>query len=583
MFKCPNSYCLPYQRVCDGTTDCLNFEDEKLCQEYICDGMLHCKGQTYCVHILDTCDGNPNCPLRDDELNCDHGMCPRNCTCQNYALWCTYSNIDWILSANVTYIKALVFKRLHKDVHLSITGILTSLLQILYLDMSDSNLKSICQTAGTILRKSNTSTVIHMDLGKNILTALLPKCFSVANKSRILLLRNNNINLLYNNTFYGLVALFHLDISYNSLTSLSGKFFTPLSSLKKLNLKKNQITTFSNMFTNTKMALLLTDNPIVCCYTDQKVTNCSAKPTYLSSCKDLLSSKPMKFLIWIIGVFSFIMNATNVVVRLSPYYQRSPVDYNIISIAISDALLGLYLILLGSADIYFIGKFAGYQSSWRKSWVCNVAATLYLFSSLSSITNLVALSIIRYVLIRFPFYYKITLSRKIRKWVISKFVCLVFGTTALVQIYFVFYGFSPNFICLLVSFGETNIFLMVTTIIISSLQVIAPIIIVINFHNMSQMMKKSEFGKYPRQLPPQIIIVIFSNVLCWVPSSIIFLIPLSGYKMSAPVMAWNVILVIPINSAINSMAFLSDLMLSRHARKADVHSTKSRSSSGTDY
>ncbi len=79
MFKCPNSYCLPYHRVCDGTTDCLTFEDERMCQVYVCEGMLHCKGEKYCVHILDTCDGNPNCPLWDDELNCDHGMCPRNC------------------------------------------------------------------------------------------------------------------------------------------------------------------------------------------------------------------------------------------------------------------------------------------------------------------------------------------------------------------------------------------------------------------------------------------------------------------------------------------------------------------------
>ena len=38
MFKCPDSYCIHFKRVCDGNPDCQNGEDEEQCENYYCPG-----------------------------------------------------------------------------------------------------------------------------------------------------------------------------------------------------------------------------------------------------------------------------------------------------------------------------------------------------------------------------------------------------------------------------------------------------------------------------------------------------------------------------------------------------------------
>ena len=38
MYKCPDSYCIHYKRICDGHKDCINGEDELTCENYYCPG-----------------------------------------------------------------------------------------------------------------------------------------------------------------------------------------------------------------------------------------------------------------------------------------------------------------------------------------------------------------------------------------------------------------------------------------------------------------------------------------------------------------------------------------------------------------
>ncbi len=43
MFKCPESFCIPHRRVCDGIIDCIYGEDEQQCDNYKCPGKHLCK------------------------------------------------------------------------------------------------------------------------------------------------------------------------------------------------------------------------------------------------------------------------------------------------------------------------------------------------------------------------------------------------------------------------------------------------------------------------------------------------------------------------------------------------------------
>ena len=48
-FKCPQSYCIPLKRVCDGVWDCSHGDDELHCDNFHCPNMYQCKADKICL------------------------------------------------------------------------------------------------------------------------------------------------------------------------------------------------------------------------------------------------------------------------------------------------------------------------------------------------------------------------------------------------------------------------------------------------------------------------------------------------------------------------------------------------------
>ena len=95
MFKCLDSYCIPWSYVCDGKWDCPKGEDElyiSVCTRGLaCVNMYHCrKTKHICLHLGNICDGHIDCPFGDDELLCELKIieCPSFCMCLLYAIGC---------------------------------------------------------------------------------------------------------------------------------------------------------------------------------------------------------------------------------------------------------------------------------------------------------------------------------------------------------------------------------------------------------------------------------------------------------------------------------------------------------------
>ncbi len=87
-FKCPDSYCIPFKRVCDGTSDCQDAEDELSCEHHACQGIFKCTNPTFCISHLSVCDGIKDCLHGDNEENCERFQCLEGCDCLNKAIFC---------------------------------------------------------------------------------------------------------------------------------------------------------------------------------------------------------------------------------------------------------------------------------------------------------------------------------------------------------------------------------------------------------------------------------------------------------------------------------------------------------------
>ena len=90
MFKCPKSFCVPWQYICNGKWDCSDGVDEV--QSCTDNNMYICKHTVNnCIHTRSVRDHIQNCPHADDEDFCDlvHVDCPDQCHCLMYAMSCT--------------------------------------------------------------------------------------------------------------------------------------------------------------------------------------------------------------------------------------------------------------------------------------------------------------------------------------------------------------------------------------------------------------------------------------------------------------------------------------------------------------
>ena len=91
--------------------------------------------------------------------------------------------------------------------------------------------------------------------------------------------------------------------------------------------------------------------------------------------------------LWLVATLSICGNIGSVVYKVSSQRKdlvRLGHNIFIVCLCLSDTFMGLYLTLVGAADVRYRGQYVWFESSWRESWVCTVAGFLSLVSSETS-------------------------------------------------------------------------------------------------------------------------------------------------------------------------------------------------------
>ena len=78
-------------------------------------------------------------------------------------------------------------------------------------------------------------------------------------------------------------------------------------------------------------------------------------------------------------------------------------SFLITNLAFGDLLMGIYLLVIASADEHYRGVYIAYDASWRGSQLCQFAGFLSMFSSELSVFTLTLITIDRLICIIFPF------------------------------------------------------------------------------------------------------------------------------------------------------------------------------------
>ena len=285
----------------------------------------------------------------------------------------------------------------------------TSLPNKLFQSLATLNILGIEANQIASLSKETFEGLAHLHvltISQNVFETLGTKyLFQDLKNLSVLLLAHNYIKHLDRDIFNYTTNLRFIDLSSNKLIDMPN--IQQLDYLFYLNIRGN---TFVSLFDDAFSALsedskvFVSQHEVCECYVP-KYVNCSAadkRSPYLT-CDRLLSNTALVIVMWLIGLNAI---GGNFFVFLWQKRQTRPnkvFTLLLCNLAASDFLMGIYMVIITSADIYFGDNFPLQSEAWRSGITCRIAGALSTISSEASVFFVMIISIDRFISIKFPF------------------------------------------------------------------------------------------------------------------------------------------------------------------------------------
>ena len=495
--------------------------------------------------------------------------------------------------------------------------------------------------------------LVYLNLCGNKLLALPYDLFWGLNKLEMLCLGSNKIQFIHFEAFIDLKSLQKLYLSDNCMKSLGPNLFKDTYHLNILDLSMNSLNDIPNISHLSQLVFLdlkgnkmeevskqsfsgiphktemvVSQHEICECYVSAEIT-CTAgddRSPYLT-CDRLMSDRVLLTAMWLIGLNAIVGNVFVLSQKQTQTERNKVQTFLLRNLAISDLLMGVYMLLIASADIYFGEQFPMQAEAWRVGVTCRIAGTISILSSEASVFFVTLISIDRFICIKYPFS-----SRKIGKissalitsllWIISlalgivpsilagksdtfydnSHVCIGLPLTKL-QIYENHQSedwvsiCSDEDVCFWKQPVKSEIVAEINGMIFASvlflgLNLICYLFIVVCYVEIVRaVVKSSQRVGLNREMTQQIRLtikvaaIVLTDFLCWFPIIILGILVQAGVlTLSSSVFAWCVTFVLPINSAINPYLYTISAIVGNRLKqvKATRQQNKNQSSISKD-
>ena len=556
-FKCSLSYCVPFDLVCNNNWDCPGGDDEHDCVSHPCSHLFKCKNQDKCLHLSKVCDKSKDCTYGDDELSCGSGYfftCPLHCICFAKSIVCDHLNHMEHLNiwSYINYFKCY-------SCHIDFSNIQFSFVfDIKFLDIKGHLSTNVC------INKDENNLIFFslrkLDMSYNNINIIKSSCL-ISLDLTILYLQQNKIAFVEDDAFHTLINLKILDLSQNKITKLSKRIFAGLHNIAVINLTANLITivndnTFKSIHQNTVHSL----NRQVCCMSGSWL-KCKVRNDDFSNCNDLLSNDVVAQVCWFVGILTVVTNSISILIHIKFFSQLHTNKFFTFGLSLVDCVFGMYLLTISSADSFYGRKYVGLEYLWKHTMACEVSSLCSLASLTASPIMLFVMMFARFSVIQWPMDSKFKCEIFNRRIILAIIIAII-GCCIIVVLTFINgLGYHiPTSICILLyANGKPTNFILFTSLLIICVQLfclISNIIITVltilalskkKSPSVSSSLKK---GKY-NQIIIHLLIIIFSNMCCWIPSTVVFILPLAGYQVSNHLLSWIITIVVPINCIVD--------------------------------
>ena len=430
-----------------------------------------------------------------------------------------------------------------------------------------------------------------------------------------LYLSYNNFKAFDFNTFKNTVNLRVLDLAMNKLNDIPD--VTHLKQLIFLNLKGNKMTeiTKETFFGIPKTTEMTASQHEICeCYVSKDI-HCTAvddRSPFLT-CDRLLSDRIFVVVMWLIGLNALGGNVFVLSQKQKKTGKNKVQTFLLCNLAVSDLLMGVYMLLIASADIYFGEYFPMNAEAWRSGITCRIAGTISILSSEASVFFVTLISIDRYLNIRYP-HSRRTLTKKSSAvivgilWIFSLTLGIVpsslagkndrFYTNSHVCIglplsklheYKTYHDMNWKEICSADGIcyykqpvesayvGEVN-GMIFASVMFLGLNFLCYLVILICYVEIVRIVFKSSRRaglstemKEQIRMTAKVAAIVLTDFACWFPIIIIgILVQVGALTLPPDVFAWCVTFVLPINSAINPYLYTIAAIINSRLKRARI-------------
>ena len=292
---------------------------------------------------------------------------------------------------------------------------------------------------------------------------------------------------------------------------------------------------------------------------------CHSPGDEFSSCDDLIKNRPLRACLWVLGILAILGNISVVVWRLTRGQDRRVYPFLVINLAVSDLLMGIYLLIIAIKDAQWQGEYFKHDVDWRSGSVCQLAGALSMLSSEVSVLMLTLITFDRLYCIVFPF----SLSRLTwRKTYVLCAVIWIFGIviSCLPVVGMEYFSggkneagfFGRSSVCLPLQLSEdkppgweysVGIFI--------AFNLFAFTFMLFAYLAIFWTLRKSPRRNEDAAMTGKIMFIILTDFCCWMPVIVIGILSLTGNFHDPKKIAYVFIsiFVLPVNSSINPILY----------------------------
>ncbi|XP_060586516.1 uncharacterized protein LOC132742201 [Ruditapes philippinarum] len=564
----------------------------EICKEasYVpCAGGFRCYSSKQCIPLNQVCDGIAQCINRDDEHMCDF-ECHQKCKCGGGVVECREVNLTILeihalsrrtrsadLSHNIRIKDVLSTENLHFpfmlnldvsycNIELVSNMAFSDINNLLKLNLSYNFIKALANNVFGDLRH-----LVELDLdGNSELMEISSLAFQGLQSIKALRISGTKLKKISTLTFSNL-KLQTIDISNNNILEIENYAFSN-TSVNKINFEGNKIIKFHKLIFKDVFSLneLRTPAYKFCCIRPcyVKERNCYPPKNEFSSCDDLMRHPILQAVLWLVGLASLFGNLGSIVYRIVYDRQRLKIGYGIFvtNLASADFLMGVYLIVIACVDSVYRSRYIYMDDQWRNSIWCTLTGFLSTVSSEASVFFLCLITIDRLLVIKYPFGHVRFTPKSAH---ICCCICWLIATTlAAIPIFYTsyfknkFYSRSGVCIALPLSRDKPPGWMYSVSIFVGLnfgtfiLVAFGQLSIFLELRKSSMGVKKTQQSrKRDLQVAKNLILVATTDFLCWFPIGLMGIISLNGYSISGDVYAWTAVFILPLNSALNPFLY----------------------------